>query len=91
MGDRNEKVEELVLETLSFYEPMSFELILLDMPRERILDIPNFNREDLEKALSSLKESKKIKELSLNSKNEICWIKVFPKKGLIKRIYSFLS
>jgi hypothetical protein len=89
MSERSNKIEALVLEVLSFYEPMSFELILLDMPEDKILDIPDFNREDLEKTLSLLIKKKRIKVSSKKSEKEIFWIKVFPKKGVFKRLFSF--
>lgn len=89
MNDRQIKIENLVLEVLSFYEPMSFELILLDMPEDKILDIPDFNREDLEKTLDLLLKKKRIKLSSNKINKEIYWIKVFPKKGIFKRLLSF--
>jgi hypothetical protein len=91
MDERAKKIEELVLEVLSFYEPMSFELILLDMPEERIFEISEFNREDLEEMLKLLVLSKKIKITSKKSDKEVFWIKVFPKKSLIERVKRWIS
>jgi hypothetical protein len=89
MSERSIKIEALVLEVLSFYEPMSFELILLDMPEDKILGIPDFNREDLEKTLSLLIKKKRIKVSSNKSEKEIFWIKVFPRKGVFRRLLLF--
>lgn len=83
--ERSEKIESLVLEVLSFYEPMSLELILLDMPEDEILSIPEFNREDLESALKILVKKKRVKLSVLGAKKERFWIKAFPKKSLFQR------
>jgi hypothetical protein len=91
MNERQNKIEALILEVLSFYEPMSFELILLDMPEKQILEISNFNREDLEKTLKILIKKKRIKVSSSKSDKEVFWIKVIPKKGLLRRISSLFS
>ncbi len=91
MSDRAEKIEELVLGVLSFYEPMSFELILLDMPDEQILDIEDFNREDLEKCLEELLKKKRIKVTSPKTDKEVFWLKVFPKKSFLQRTLSYLK
>lgn len=89
MSDRTSQIENLVLEVLSFYEAMTFELILMDMPEERVKQISNFNREDLESALTILLKKKKIKVVSKKSDNDKSWIKIFPKKGLLKRILTY--
>ncbi|MFT6068051.1 MAG: hypothetical protein ACJAT2_002165 [Bacteriovoracaceae bacterium] len=91
MNDRTQRIEELVLGVLSFYEPMSFELILLDMPDEEILDIPDFNREDLEDCLKSLQKKKRIKKTTSGAEKEVFWIKAFPKKSLLQKALSFLK
>lgn len=89
MSDRFEKIEALVLEVLSFYEPMSLELILLDMPEERIAEIPDFNREELEDILKKLKKESRI--TSSTVKKETYWIKKIPRKSLLKRFLSRLK
>ncbi|MBK26961.1 MAG: hypothetical protein CME70_23360 [Halobacteriovorax sp.] len=86
---RKEDIESLVLEVLSFYEPMSFELILLDIPDERIAQIPDFCRADLEEALKLLEKKKKVKLSLENEKKEKFWIKVFPKKSILSQIFSY--
>lgn len=91
MNQRDKLIEDLILEVLSFYEPMSLELILLDMPKERIAEIENFNREDLEKTLKLLKKKKRIKKTSKRSEKEDFWIKIFPKKGVLHRFLSYVG
>ncbi|MCP4915157.1 MAG: hypothetical protein GY909_18705 [Oligoflexia bacterium] len=85
MSSRQEKIDSLVLQVLSFYEPMSFEKILLDMPDDRIAEIEDFNREDLDKALEKLVK-KKLAKLSYGEKKEKFWLRQIPKRSIFSRM-----
>lgn len=91
MSSRQEKIEGLVLQVLSYYEPMSFEMILLDMPQDLIREIPDFNREELDQALLSLKKQKLIKLMSKPKDKDKLWLRLFPKKSIIQRLLSYLK
>jgi len=69
---------------------MSFELVLLDIPDERIAQIPDFCRADLEEALKLLEKKKKIKlSMDIQTKEKF-WIKLFPKKSILSRVISLI-
>lgn len=67
-----------ILRTLSFLEPMGLEFILLDMDKKFLDSNPDLTTADLKADLKFLASQKKIKELKI--KGQIFWIKVFPKK-----------
>jgi hypothetical protein len=76
--DDNEKIYELLLETLSFYEAMSLEKIIMDIDGERAKEIKDFNKETLILALGHLKHKKLLKVIVENDQNT--WLKVFKSK-----------
>jgi hypothetical protein len=79
-------LEEFVLGTLSFYEPMTFSKIIIDLDSDALLGFPEFTREDLTVVLSSLEKQKVIKTLPIDK--ESGWIRIHPKKALWKRLLS---
>ncbi|EQC49062.1 hypothetical protein M899_2752 [Bacteriovorax sp. BSW11_IV] len=81
--DKNLK-KDFLLETLSFYEAMSFENIILDFDSEKLKSIGDFSRDELEEILSELVKEKKLKLTKING--EPRWQKVFKKK---KRFWFF--
>lgn len=76
--------KNLLLETLSFYEAMSFENIILDFDSEKLKSLGDFSRDELEEILSELVKEKKLKLTKING--ELRWQKVFKKK---KRFWFF--
>lgn len=80
------KLEELVLMTLSFYEPMTFSNIILDFDNDQLKDFPDFSREELVDILALLKKKKLIKQITLDK--EAAWIRVYPKRSWWKRLFS---
>lgn len=83
-------LEELVLGTLSFYEPMTFSNIILDFSSELLKDFPNFDKSDLEAILKELEKKKLIKKIILDRSphKEFAWIRLYPKRSWWKRIFS---
>lgn len=73
----SEKVD-FVLETLSFYEAMSLEKIILDFDEKKLKSIGDFSREELEKILEELVRKKKIRPIMENG--EPRWQKIFKKR-----------
>ena len=71
-------LQEEILKTLSYLEPMSIEFILLDMDKEFLMANPTFTTEDLSKELDFLKKNKKIKSTKANE--QVYWIKIYPKR-----------
>jgi hypothetical protein len=72
------EINDLLLETLSFYEAMSLEKIIMDIDSRRAKEIENFNKETLEQALNDLKKKKLLKIITENKQK--AWIKVFKSK-----------
>jgi len=75
--------------TLSYFEPMSLEMIYIDLES----DFLNQNREltiqDLKDVLSKLEKEKRVKVI-IEKKHKF-WIKKYPQKNLWRRIKNYLS
>jgi hypothetical protein len=80
-----DEFEKLVWETLSFYDPMTIEQIILDLDSEKIKTMPGFNTEELNKILDHFLNTKKVKLEVID--NDKAWIKVFPKRPWWKRFF----
>lgn len=80
------KEEELILTTLSFYEPLRWEQIILDLDESFLKVNPNFSKEDLEGVLITLEKKKLIKK---QGKKDPLWLRKFPKKRLHTRLYQW--
>lgn len=78
-------MHELVLSTLSFYEPMTFSKIILDFDNNLLKDFPEFSREDLQEILKVL-EKKKLVKKTLQDKED-AWVRVLPKRAWWKRFF----
>ncbi len=79
-------LEELILVTLSFYEPMTFSQIIIDFDAEKLKQFPEFDREQLQSILNTLENKKILKKVKIDK--ESGWIKVLPKKSFFKK-YSY--
>ena len=78
-------IETILLETLSFYDEMSLEDIILQMSSADINHNKKLTGDDLLKALESLTKRRKIK-LSAK-KPDKKWIRIFPKRsGPVQKI-----
>ena len=79
-----EKIDELILESLSFYTPLTLDQIILDLDHNKIQNIPEFSLDILEKRIKFFVKTKKVKVLK--SKHEVTFIKLYPrKKTFLKR------
>lgn len=83
------ELKEELLKTLSFYEPMSLEYILLDLDKSFLDTFDELTTQDLLSALEKLKMDSLIKEIT-NGEEKV-WIRMTPKKKLIRRIRDFLK
>lgn len=80
-----DELEELVLETLSFLDPMTKEKLILDFDSDRLQQFPDFDKETLEKILKKLVKKKKIK---LIKGADDSYLKIMPKRPWWKKIFS---
>ena len=81
--------ENLLLSTLSFYEPMTLEKIILDFDANEIKKYPQIEANDLKKILVTLQKKKKIKKIkiAIGKSSEDAWIKIYPNRPWWKRIF----
>jgi len=83
-----EVLENEILKTLSFMEPMSLEHILLDLDKDFSQNHPELTYEDLVNSLIVLKRQKRVK--NIKTKDQQLWIKIFPKRSWWKRFLAKL-
>ncbi len=82
-------LEQELLRTLSFYEPMTLEYIFLDLDKSFTDTYDSLTTQDLSFALESLERKKRIKKMKNNE--TISWIRLSPKKSLKRRFKEFFK
>lgn len=83
------KLKLELLRTLSFMEPMNMEMIFIDISSEYLLLNKNDTIEDLKEALAQLVKEKKVKVLKID--NHQYWIRLYPKKSMMRKIRDYFS
>ena len=88
------KIDGLILESLSFYTPLTIDQIILDLDHKEIKNIPEFNLDILEHRIKFFVKTKRVKVLK--SDNKVTFIKLFPKRkpsliGSLNKLWSFLK
>ncbi|MEC7182619.1 MAG: hypothetical protein VXW15_07895, partial [Bdellovibrionota bacterium] len=58
-----EKIDELILESLSFYTPLTLDQIILDLDHNKAQNIPEFSLDVLEKRIKFFVKTKRVKVL----------------------------
>lgn len=87
-------LENQLLVTLSFLEPMSLEYIFIDLNKDFLLMNQSLTTKDLELSLKNLVALKIIKKISPKKSvkdGQEKWIRNFPKKSLWSRLQRFLK
>jgi hypothetical protein len=79
------KLEELVLKTLSFYEPMTFSNIILDFDDESLKEFPTFDKEQLQQIIVKLEKMKLIKQVLIEK--ETGWVRIHTKRSWLNTIF----
>ena len=77
-------IEDFVLSTLSFYEPMTFSRIILDFKSEDLLTYPEFDKNMLSDILKKLEKKKLIRSVQIDK--EQGWIRIFPRKSWLQKL-----
>ena len=77
-------IENHILETLSFFDPMTAEQIILDFDEKILLEFPEFTKNELFIELARLENLKIIKVIKQNGEDH--WIKCYKKR---KKWYQF--
>jgi DNA-directed RNA polymerase alpha subunit len=78
-------LDELVLMTLSFFEPMTFSQIILDFDNDKLVNFPNFSKQDLEEIINKLEKQKLLKRVTIDK--EIGWIRIQRKRSWFKSLF----
>jgi hypothetical protein len=85
-----EPLSQQLLLTLSFFEPMSIEMIFLDLDKEFTLDNPDITMDKVLKELGALELDKKLKHFK--KEGQIFWIKPnIRKRSLWRRLIKYFS
>ena len=82
-------LEEKVLETLSFFNPMTLEQIYLDFDEGYLLENKKYTYDDLMSCLKALEKDRKIK--SAGEDKSKTWIRLYPKKSLLSKLLGYLK
>lgn len=83
------QLENELLQTLSYFEPMSIEYIYIDISKEFTISHPEITIDDLLQSLNDLEKKKLIR--SFRNEKQKYWQKVYPKKSLWFRINNFFK
>lgn len=83
----NKLLEDLVLMTLSFYEPMTISNIILDFDDDKLKAFPDFDKNQLQEILHALAAKKLIRPVKIDK--EEGWIRIHPTRSWWKRLLSF--
>ena len=82
-------LQEELLRTLSFFEPMSLEHIFLDMDKSFLDTYDELTTDDLLFSLKALEKKSRIKEISKDDQR--MWVRIHPKKSIYRKCRDFLK
>lgn len=78
-------IELLILETLSFLEPMTKEMIILDFDSNELKNLGHFDINSLETKLNKLIKQDKVKKIT--KEKEIYYLKLMPKRPWWQKLF----
>lgn len=71
--------------TFSFFEPMTWSKLIMDLDSEKLKDFPDLDKEHLEEVIHSLLKKKLLKKITIDK--EVGWIRIHPKRAWWKRLF----
>ena len=83
--DQSQELENLILSTLSFYEPMSFSKIVFDIDTEVLKAYPNFDKEQMLLILKSLEKRGMVQKSGEGTETQ--WQRIHKKRSFWKRFF----
>lgn len=83
--DQTQELENLILSTLSFFEPMSFSKIVFDIDTEVLKNYPNFDKDQMLLILKSLEQRGMV--LKTGEGSETQWQRIHKKRSFWKRLF----
>lgn len=85
--DQSQELENLILSTLSFYEPMSFSKIVFDIDTDVLKKYPNFDKDQMFLILKSLEKRGMVYKTGEGTETQ--WQRIHKKRSLWKRLFPF--
>jgi hypothetical protein len=85
--DQSQELENLLLSTLSFYEPMSFSKIVFDIDTDVLKKYPNFDKDHMLLILRSLEKRGVVQKTGEGTETQ--WQRIHKKRSLWKRLFPF--
>jgi hypothetical protein len=79
-------LHQKILETLSFFEPMTWERLIIEFDEGFLKSHPDFTKEELEEDLKKLAKKKHIK-IGTNEKGEKTYLRQMPPKSWWRRLF----
>lgn len=83
--ENSKALEDLILSTLSFYEPMSFSKIVFDIDTDVLKSYPNFDKDQMILILNSLTKRGMVKSIGVGT--EIQWQRIHKNRPFWKRFF----
>jgi hypothetical protein len=83
--DQSQELENLLLSTLSFYEPMSFSKIVFDIDTEVLKAYPNFDKDQMLLILKSLEKRGIVQKTGEGTETQ--WQRIHKKRPFWKRLF----
>lgn len=83
--DQSQELENLLLSTLSFYEPMSFSKIVFDIDTDVLKNYPNFDKDQMLLILKSLEQRGMVRKTGVDT--EAQWQRIHKKRSFLKRFF----
>jgi hypothetical protein len=83
--DQSQELENLLLSTLSFYEPMSFSKIVFDIDTDVLKSYPNFDKDQMLLILKSLEQRGMVRKTGVDA--EAQWQRIHKKRSFWKRFF----
>lgn len=84
-----DEIDLLILETLSFLEPMSKEMLILDFDNAKLKEFEHFDTDLLEARIEKLVKAKKIRKIKKDG--EYLYQKLMPKRSWWQKIKYLLN
>ena len=87
----SDTIENIILEAISFYDPLTKDKIILDLDEYKITEVNEFSLEEFEVCFSKLLKEGKIKQVKVGP--DMAFLRVFPKRRswFIQKIINFFK
>jgi hypothetical protein len=87
----SDTIENIILEAISFYDPLTKDKIILDLDEYKITEVNEFSLEEFEGCFKKLLKEEKIKQIKVGP--DIAYLRVFPKRRswLVQKVINFFK